>query len=44
RSGVKHVLLPAANEGDYEVLPDYIKAGLKVDFAERFEDIAKLIF
>ena len=44
RNGVKHIILPAANQGDYDILPDYIKAGLKVDFAEIYEDVIKLIF
>ena len=44
RSGVKHVILPAANQGDYEILPAYIKAGVTVNFAEKFTDVIDLIF
>ena len=44
RSGVKHVILPAANEGDYDVLPEYIRAGIKVNFAEKFADVIEQVF
>lgn len=44
RSGVKQVVLPMANKGDYDELPSYIKDGLKVYFAESFADVVKLAF
>ena len=44
RSGVKQVILPMANKGDYEILPDYIKAGVNVHFVERFAEVVELIF
>ena len=43
RSGVKRVILPAANKGDYEILPDYIKNGVRTDFVERFVDVVDLV-
>ncbi len=44
RNGVKCVLLPAANQGDYSELPDYIKRGLQVHFVEHYRDVAALVF
>lgn len=42
RSGIKTVILPRANESDWTELPDYLKSGLEVIFAEEFNDIAKI--
>ena len=44
RNGVKCVLLPAANRGDYAELPEYIKRGVKVHFVEHYRDVAALMF
>jgi len=44
RAGVRELILPAANKGDYEEIPAYIRKGLTVHFAERFGDVAELLF
>jgi ATP-dependent Lon protease len=44
RNGIKEVILPAANSGDYDDLPDYIQKGVVVNFAEDFRDVAALVF
>jgi ATP-dependent Lon protease len=44
RNGIKRVILPAANLTDYEILPEYIKAGIKVYFADTFSAVLELIF
>ena len=44
RSRLKQVILPAANRSDYDVLPDYIKAGVRVNFAESFAEVIELVF
>ena len=44
RSGVKTVLLPAANRPDYEELPEHLRTGLDVHFVERFEEVAGRMF
>ena len=42
-AGVKELILPADNERDNEI-PEYIKKGLKIHFAARYEDVAKVCF
>ena len=44
RQKIRHVILPAANERDYEEVPEHIAAGIKVYFVHRFEDVVELVF
>ena len=44
RNGIKEVILPAAVRGEFDELPDHIRQGMKVHFAETFEDVKKLLF
>jgi ATP-dependent Lon protease len=44
RNKIKELVLPAANRGDYEELPDYVTEGLTVNFVERFREVVKLVF
>ena len=44
RNALKTVLLPDANRGDYDELPDYIKKGLKVHFVAHYRDVLALVF
>lgn len=44
RAGVKELILPADNERDFNEIPAYIKKGLKVHFAARYEDVSKICF
>ncbi|MBM4227837.1 MAG: endopeptidase La [Gammaproteobacteria bacterium] len=44
RSGLKRALLPAANRGDYDELPAYIKAGIQFDFVSHFSEVVNLVF
>ncbi len=44
RIGIKELLLPEANKGDFEELPDYIKEGISVSFAKHFRDVSKVVF
>jgi ATP-dependent Lon protease len=44
RAGVKELILPIDNKRDFDEIPDYIKKGLKVHFAERYEDVADICF
>ena len=44
RQKVYELILPEANRGDYEELPDYLKEGLSVHFAQRFADVARVLF
>ena len=44
RQKIKHVILPAANERDWEEVPEHIRRGIQVHFAQTFEDVVELIF
>ncbi|MBI5615440.1 MAG: endopeptidase La [Gammaproteobacteria bacterium] len=44
RAGVKRAILPGANRGDYDELPEHVKRGLKVDFADRYVEIVRIVF
>ena len=44
RQKIHELILPEANRGDFEELPDYLKQGLSVHFARRFNDVAKVLF
>jgi ATP-dependent Lon protease len=44
RSGIREVILPAANAGDYEELPGYIQKGIKAHFAEEYADVASIVW
>jgi ATP-dependent Lon protease len=39
RSGLTHVLLPAANERDYDELPELVKEGLDVSFVSQVDEV-----
>jgi ATP-dependent Lon protease len=42
RAHVKHVIMPADNEGDWERLPDYLKRRLSAHFVAHFDDVIRL--
>ncbi|WP_271411210.1 endopeptidase La [Pseudomonas sp. Q1-7] len=44
RQKLFELILPEANRGAFEELPDYLKEGLTVHFARRFADVAKVLF
>ncbi|TBU99846.1 endopeptidase La [Stutzerimonas kirkiae] len=44
RQKIFELILPEANRGDFEELPDYLKEGLSVHFARRFDDVARVLF
>jgi ATP-dependent Lon protease len=39
RSGLRVVLLPKANERDYDELPDHVRDGIDVHFVERLDEV-----
>jgi ATP-dependent Lon protease len=39
RSGLTRVLLPAANERDYDELPGLVKDGIEVHFVQRLDEV-----
>ncbi|MEX1058788.1 MAG: S16 family serine protease, partial [Natronospirillum sp.] len=44
RQGVRTLILPEANRGDYDDLPDYLREGLTAHFASHFKEVFEVIF
>lgn len=44
RVGIKELILPHANKRDFDELPDYIRDGIVVHFAKRYDDVFKIAF
>ncbi|WP_152205255.1 endopeptidase La [Marinobacter changyiensis] len=44
RQKIDTLILPEANRGDYEELPDYLKEGLEVNFAKHYSDVYSVCF
>ncbi|MCL7931254.1 endopeptidase La [Halomonas llamarensis] len=44
RSDIFEVILPEANRRDYDELPDYLTDGVTVHFADRYQDVANVVF
>ena len=44
RSGVKTIILPKANQRDYDEIPDYLKEGLEVHFADDYAKVYEIAF
>ena len=44
RAGIRELILPADNEGDFEEIPKHITKGIKVHFARQYSDVAAVLF
>ncbi|WP_417513428.1 endopeptidase La [Marinobacter sp.] len=44
RQKISNLILPEANRGDYEELPEYLKEGLTVNFAKHYNDVFQVCF
>jgi ATP-dependent Lon protease len=44
RGNIRELILPEANRGDFEEIPDHIRNGVKVNFVSRFSEVAALLF
>lgn len=44
RVGIRELIFPIDNKKDFEELPDYIREGLTVHFADYFEDVLKVAY
>ncbi|MCB1857685.1 MAG: endopeptidase La [Gammaproteobacteria bacterium] len=44
RAGIKELILPEENRGDYEEVPEHIRKGLRIHFADSFRDVVPLLF
>jgi ATP-dependent Lon protease len=44
RAGIRELILPADNRGDFDEIPAHVRKGIKVHFAERFAEVVPLLF
>ncbi|WP_295447524.1 endopeptidase La [uncultured Thiodictyon sp.] len=44
RAGIKEIILPEDNRGEFEEVPEHVRKGLLIHFATRFEDVVPLLF
>ena len=44
RNKVMELILPEANRGDFEELPEHIRQGMTVSFVDHYRQVAKLLF
>ncbi len=44
RAGIKEILMPEDNRGEYDEVPEHVRKGLTIHFVSRFEDVAALLF
>lgn len=44
RAGITCVVLPEANRRDFEEIPNYLKEGLEVHYAENYDTVMKIAF
>ncbi|WP_372966371.1 endopeptidase La [Marinobacter sp.] len=44
RQKINNLILPEANRGDYEELPEYLKEGITVNFAKNYSDVFQVCF
>ncbi|VAW81832.1 ATP-dependent protease La Type I, partial [hydrothermal vent metagenome] len=44
RVNIRELILPVANKGDFEEIPEYIREGISVHFAEQYSDVAEWVF
>ena len=44
RQKITTLILPDANRGDYDELPEYLKSGLTVHFAKQYGDVYQVVF
>jgi ATP-dependent Lon protease len=44
RAQIAEVLIPLANRGDYEALPDHLTANMTVHFVRSFDEVVEIVF
>ncbi len=44
RSAIFELILPQANQRDFDELPDFLREGMTVNFARTYQDVAKVVF
>jgi ATP-dependent Lon protease len=41
---LKELILPAANERDYDEMPEYLKKGIRASFVSTYKEVADICF
>ena len=44
RASIQELILPEANQRDFEELPDYLREGLQIHFVKRYPEVAEIVF
>ena len=44
RAGIRELILPEDNRGDYDEVPEHIRKGIRVHFADTYAAVAKAVF
>ncbi|AHF04539.1 Lon protease [Marichromatium purpuratum 984] len=44
RAGIKEIVLPVDNRGEFDEVPEHVRKGLTVHFATHFDDLLPLLF
>ena len=44
RAGIREILLPEDNRGDFEEVPEHVRRGLSIHFVRRFAEVVPLLF
>jgi len=44
RSGIPELIIPAANQRDFDELPEYLRQGLAVSFVRNFQEVFNCVF
>jgi len=44
RQGIRHVIMPAANEPEYDEVPEHIRKGITVHFVHQLSEVIELVF
>ncbi len=44
RAGLREIILPADNRGDFDEVPEHVRKGFKVHFASSYRDVLPLLF
>jgi Lon-like ATP-dependent protease len=44
RAGVTKIIFPGANQRDYDEIPEYLKVGMEVHFANDYQEVYDIVF
>jgi len=44
RAGIRELILPADNRGDFDEVPEYVRKGVQAHFVKHFREVAALIY